>query len=560
MVLAVIVGFFLHGGTHGLYMDDYSEKSWAFNFAAAKWNLNVSPQFHIRSFAHILIANLSNAIPKYEFAVRMLVVVIHLLNVFLIGKLGYRLTGSYFVGLISSECFLFPILANEALLWFAASIANTISLCLLLIGFHCLLSCHSLRKDILLFCCGVGAWICMVLFYEPGLFVTLLLPAFMGKVSFDRIRTERRVWMVALAGAYVPIGLYLLFVERAAPEVAVRGGPTLNLKFIILNRVPDAAHQLMGLLTYWGVSGPLPEALALGWHEWRSHLGGWGAIMGFVVGLFLVVTTFPVKRDAIPNSQRLGKLVLISMAWILLSITPVVLLRSQGFAIRILYTPSAGLALGVAAIAGLVVNFFKRTELSIRLALVTIGIAVFVCGLTMAGLLRTYQLRSYLDRRQIDALGQVLPFQPRTKPIWLLPVALDETTVGKSWGSKGRLDEFLFGVFEISWSARDSVRLAFGERDLHVVTSNRWEIPHMTSVQRLDNDQIVALTMQNQSVPISQLLAFTYRQGRLILLSPLKVYSMDGHLSATIDLPLVMQLAQSGFETQPCRFQLEADK
>ena len=132
--------------------------------------------------------------------------------------------------------------------------------------------------------------------------------------------------------------------------------------------------------------------------------------------------------------------------------------------------------------------------------------------------------------------------------------------MGKSWGPKGRLDEFLFGVFEISWSARDSVRLAFGERDLYVVTSNRWEIPHMTSVQRFDNDHIAALTMQNQSVPVPQLLAFTYRQGRLILLSPLEVYSTDGHLSATIDLPLVTQLAQTGFETQPCRFQLEADK
>ena len=235
----------------------------------------------------------------------------------------------------------------------------------------------------------------MVLFYEPGLFVTLLLPAFFGMAYSGRTRPERKVWMVALASAYVPIGLYLLFVERAAPEVAVRGGPTLNLKFIVLNRVPDAAHQLMGLLTYWGVSGPLPEALALGWHEWRSHLGGWGVMIGFLVGLLFAVTMFPIKRDTIPDSQRLAKLVLIAIAWILLSITPVVLLRSQGFAIRMpTYTPSAGFALGVAAIAGLVVNFFKRTELSIRLALVATGIAVFVCGLSMAGLLRTYQLRS----------------------------------------------------------------------------------------------------------------------------------------------------------------------
>src|ERR1700733_10588405 len=45
--LAVIIGFFLHGGTHGLYMDDYSEKSWAFSFTEARWKLSLSPQFHI---------------------------------------------------------------------------------------------------------------------------------------------------------------------------------------------------------------------------------------------------------------------------------------------------------------------------------------------------------------------------------------------------------------------------------------------------------------------------------------------------------------------------------
>jgi hypothetical protein len=63
--------------------------------------------------------------------------------------------------------------------------------------------------------------------------------------------------------------------------------------------------------------------------------------------------------------------------------------------------------------------------------------------------------------------------------------------------------------------------------------------------------------MQDHSVPVRQLLAFTYRQGRLILLSPLEIYSRDGHLSARIDLPLVTQLAQTGIEVQPCRFQLE---
>ena len=556
--LALTVGFFLHGGMHGLYMDDYSEKAWAFDFVAAKWKLTLIPQFHIRPLAHVLIANLANAIPGHELAARMFILAIHLLNVLLVGRLAYRLTASRLIGILSGAFFLIPIFANEALLWFAASVANTISLSLLLIGFHCLLSCRSPRQDLRLFCCGVGAWILMVLFYEPGLFILLLLPAFISMAHYDGPRPDRRVWMLALVSAYVPIGAYLLVIERVAPEVAVRGGPTLNLKFILLNRLPDATRQLMGLLTYWGVSGPLPEALALGWHEWMSQLVGQAITVAFLYAIFFLAMTFPVERDTIPDNRRLSRLLFTSLAWMLLSMTPVVLLRSQGFAIRILYTPSAGFALGAAAIAAMVVNLFRRgTVVLIRAILLTIGAALFLCCLTMSGLLRTYQLRSQLDRRQVDILGQVMPLLPRAKLLWLLPVSLDETTVGKSWGRTGRLDELLFGVFEIPWSAGDAVRLTFGERKIGVVTSNRWETPHMTSIQRFENGDIPAFTMQDHSVPVRQLLAFTYRQGRLILLSPLEIYSRDGHLSARIDLPLVTQLAQTGIEVQPCRFQLE---
>jgi len=556
--LGLTIGFFLHGGTHGLYMDDYSEKSWAFDFVAAKWKLNLDPQFHIRSLAHIFIANLANAIPRHEFTVRLAIVAIHFLNVFLIGKLAYRVTGSRFVAISSSASFLFPIFANEALLWFAASIANTTSLSLLLIGFHCLLSCGSLKKNLLLLGYGVGAWILMVLFYEPGLFTLLLLPAFIGMAHYGRTRPDRRVWIVALAGAYMPIGIYLFFVERMAPEVAVRGGPTLNLKFILAHRVPDAVRELIGLLTYWGLSGPLPEALALGWHEWRSVLLGWALLGSFVIGCVLVAMMYPVKRETIPGSQRLARLLFVALAWILLSMVPVVLLRSQGFAIRILYTPSAGCALGAAAISGLIVNLFRqRREVFIRAILLMMGPVLFVCSLTMAGLVRTYQLRSYLDRRQLEALGPVISLLPRAETLWLLPVGLDETAVSKSWGRTGRLDEFLFGVFEISWSARDAVRLEFGGRNVQAVTSNRWEKPHMTSVLRSQDGHITTFAMQGQAVPAHELLAFTYQQDRLILLSPLELDSPDGHFSASVDLPLVAQLAQTGIKVQPCHFQLE---
>ena len=278
-ILTAIIGFFLHGGMHGLYNDDYSEKAWAFDFARASWKLNLRPLSHIRSIAHILIANLSNAIPRHEFTLRITVLAIHFLNVVLLGKLARRLTQSFFVGIIASAYFAFPIVASDAVLWFSNSIANTISLCLLLIGFHCLLSCRSLRNNFILFASGVGSWILMVFFYEPGLFTILLLPLFAGMAYPGRTQLNRKISILGLAGSYFPIGMYMLFVERRAPEFADRGGATLNLAFILSHRVPDVFRALVWLLTDWGLNGPLREAFKIGSHEWLGGPLGWVLIL-----------------------------------------------------------------------------------------------------------------------------------------------------------------------------------------------------------------------------------------------------------------------------------------
>jgi len=568
VVLAVTVGFFLHGGLHGLYMDDYSEKAWAFDFVAAKWKLNLIPQFHIRPLAHVLIANLANAIPNYEFPVRVFIVAIHLLNVLLVGKLAYRLTGSRFVAAISGAFFLFPIFANEALLWFSPSIANTISLSLLLIGFHCLLSCRSPGQDLRLFCCGVGAWILMVLFYESGLFTLLLLPVILGTARRDNLWQHAKVWVPALSASYIPMGAYLALVERTDPGVTSRGGPTLNLAFILSRRIPEVSENFWWLVTDRGrlpghrfalISGPLREALGLGWHEWLSV--PWGTILiGIsIAGVCLIALLFPVDRGTAPDFFSLLGMAVIGCAWAVLSLIPLVLVKSQIVEIRTLYAPSAGFAMGAAALVGLAVHFLPRwRRLAIRLSVLISGVIMFLTSLTMAGAVRTYQLRSYHDQKELGGLQPIISKIQGTQMLWLLPIGLDEQSFGvDDRGRNAALDAYVFGVFETPWSARDAVRLGLREQGFEAVTANRWVNPQVTSVRYSESGRPTDIVVQGRTVPIRQLLAFTYQQSRVILLSPLDLDPADGGSEAVIDLPLVGQLAEAGIEAQPYHLQLE---
>lgn len=565
LLLAVTIGFFLHRGLLGLYLDDYTEKTWAFDFSAGKWKLNLTPQFHIRPLAHILTANIGNAMPEHEFPVRIAIVVLHCLSVFLLGWLAYRLTGSFVVGTASGALFLFPIFGNEALLWFATSVSNTLSLTLLLIGFHCLLSCRSVKQNLPLFCCAVGAWVLMVLFYESALFTLLLVPIALASTRRDHIRQQAKIWFPALLASAIPIGGYLELIERTDPDVRSRGGATLNLGFIVARRIPEVSENFWWLVTDKGrlpgfrfalVSGPLREALRLGWSEWLSVRWGLTIICGLLLGVCLVTFLFPTELDAGSTPSRLFKAAMIGLAWVALCLLPIVLVKSQIVEIRTLYAPSAGFAMSLAALLGLAVHSLGRWRpLAVRLVVLMSGIIMFLTSLTMAGVVRTYQLRWDLDQKQLYALNPIISKLPVTQMLWLLPIGLDERSFGTDSGQNAALEAYVYGVFETPYSARDAVRLMARKQNLEAVTANRWVKPSITSIHYSEG-RPTDILVQRTLVPVQQLLPFTYQRGRVILLNPLRISSPSGKPLEIIDLPLVQELTQEGIETQPCDFQL----
>lgn len=118
------------------------------------------------------------------------------------------------------------------------------------------------------------------------------------------------------------------------------------------------------------------------------------------------------------------------------------------------------------------------------------------------------------------------------------------------------MDKYLLGVFETPWSAASAVQMEYRRQDIRAVASHRWDRLHLTEVTRSSEGDVVEVTIQNTRVPVAHLVAFTYRQGRIILLNPLVIEESDGN-EITVNLPLVERLKRPGLSVQPVRFKLE---
>jgi hypothetical protein len=76
-------------------------------------------------------------------------------------------------------------------------------------------------------------------------------------------------------------------------------------------------------------------------------------------------------------------------------------------------------------------------------------------------------------------------------------------------------------------------------------------------VLRSREGHITGVVVERQAIPIGHLVAFTYRQGEVILLNPIEINDPDPNLSAVLDLPLVHQLTNTGLKIEKAHFELE---
>ncbi len=229
----------------------------------------------------------------------------------------------------------------------------------------------------------------------------------------------------------------------------------MNIPFI-LSKVPTVLRNVWWLLANWGILGPLREAFKFGEHEWLSMR--WGVLFLIFEGILCILTAiFPVASKT-TRSWRLLGVVLVGIAWLSLAFVRILLIKNQVVEICTLYIPSAGISMAVAALLCLFAESSTRWAPIIkRFGFALSGIIIFLGSLTMAGLVRTYELRWDLDQKQLAAVQPIVSNAPPGQPLWLLPIALDERTVSVSWKRDAILDLYLVGAFETFWSAADSV-------------------------------------------------------------------------------------------------------
>ena len=222
-----------------------------------------------------------------------------------------------------------------------------------------------------------------------------------------------------------------------------------------------------------------------------------------------------------------------------------------------MYFPWIGFTLGITALLEYVIRTLAGRALwPGRLVILSVGI-VFLAGiLTLAGFAQVYRLRAEYDQRQISALMKAAPNIPRDTRIVLLPIHLDERSVTFSTRNDSLLDKYLFGVYETHWSAKAATQMAYKYPEIEAITSNRWDHLRFTEVHTSLNGNVDQIVVNGRPAAINQVLAFTYEDDKVVLLSPLVLASPDG-AEVNLPLPLVERVRTSTTEVRRIRLQLE---
>jgi hypothetical protein len=152
----------------------------------------------------------------------------------------------------------------------------------------------------------------------------------------------------------------------------------------------------------------------------------------------------------------------------------VVLVSGQSVVPRLLYFPSIGLAIAVAAGGGLVRGMISRrfSALIAPVAAIAVAFVTALGGVTLVGIQKQYQNRSRADVAVAQSLLKLMP-DPPAESIFV-PLRVDHLP-----SRSGRLffDRLRPGAFETIWSATALTRQSYHRRDLWAAGWNPWRLP-----------------------------------------------------------------------------------
>jgi hypothetical protein len=529
---------FSDGFRYGLYVDDYSHKEWAFDLDQGRWQPRLElEQPYLRPIGQVIVFNLANALPDQELLVRLLWAGIHLGNVLLAASFAYRLTKSPLVLVVTGGFLLFPIPAHEALFWHSGAASALLGTIVALISMHLLLRAVSANRTWKCYAAlGLVVYGLIPQFYEQAAACLAILPLLVlveQPISKKRILRASLIFLVAVGLLY----LHWFFILQHSRQITVRGVELSSLNALLSEHWPrmleaiswklHRAYGLPGFVSAWELG--IRRVLALPPTVLAVPLAAIGATAAVAIARHQ-------ERQRRSRLRRTLVLLMVGCVWYYSAFVPALITRDQIVQSRMLYYPWVGLSYVFSAGVALLTTKLHRYA-SIALA-VLLGCLFALQIPVMAGFGQVYRLRYEHDQRQLTAMASAVSHLP-AGPVFLLPWQLDENFVP----GHESLERLFFGVFETDWSAASSMRMLYRKPEVKAAAGSRWT--NLTFEGVRGEGAEAELIINDRTLPANQTLAFSYRDGQVVLYDQFIVKNPDGHI-AVIELPLAREVAVPG--------------
>jgi hypothetical protein len=556
IVLGLVTVLFSDGFRYGLYSDDYSHKEWAYDLEQGRWQPRLElEQPYLRPIGQVIVFNLANALPDQELLVRLLWAGVHISNVLLASSFAYRLTKSRLVFVVTGGFLLFPIPAHEALFWHSGAASALLGTLLALISVHLLLGAVSADRNWKWYAAlGLVVYGLIPQFYEQAATCLSILPLLVfvqRPISRKRILRALLIFLVAVGLLY----LHWFFILRHSDQVTVRGVELPSLNALLSERLPRMlqgtswklyrAYEFSGFVSAWELG--IRRVLAFPPTVLAVPLAAIGATTAVMIAR-------RQERRCPFHLRRTLVLFMVGCVWFCSALVPALVTRNQVTESRMLYYLWVGLSFALSA--GVVLLTTKLRRYGSYALAILLGCFFALQIPIMAGFGQVYKLRYEHDQRQLAALASAVPHLPQG-PVFLLPWQLDENFVTVAAPGHEILERFLFGVFQTDWSAASSMRMQYRNLEVYPVTSSRWRKLDFEGIRGEGTE--AELLINGRVLPVNRTLAFSYRDGRVVIYAHIVVKLQDGHI-AKIELPLGREVAAPGVTFKGLTFGLNPDQ
>ena len=178
-------------------------------------------------------------------------------------------------------------------------------------------------------------------------------------------------------------------------------------------------------------------------------LSSWkGLLLVGLASILLVFTalSWPAEDQSAKPRYRTGVMVfIIGLAWMFgMILIPGTLGKLQGLEGRMLYFPSAGASVAIAALFWMASTALRSKKLWDKALIGVAGLVMLAMSITMLGYANLFAQRNRDDQQHISAVVSTIPSAYLPKRTCIVPYKFDKGTT-----TSGR---FLAGVFESPWS------------------------------------------------------------------------------------------------------------